>query len=93
MSLHNMHKPVQTVSRLAVAPRYFVRIFGLCKRLQGGSENPGTGSGLTICKRIVELHGRRIWVETASWQGATFFFTLPARALPNQATATRNTPP
>jgi light-regulated signal transduction histidine kinase (bacteriophytochrome) len=57
-------------------PKYAERIFGLFKRLHK-DEYPGTGLGLTICQRIVERYGGRIWAEGRPGAGATFYFTLP----------------
>ncbi len=62
---------------IGIDPQYHEHIFGLFKRLHGGSKYSGSGMGLAICQKIVERYKGRIWVESEPARGANFLFTLP----------------
>ena len=73
---HNKYLFCVSDNGIGLEPQYFERIFVLFQRLHANSKYTGTGIGLTLCKKIVELHGGKIWIESSLGKGSSFYLTL-----------------
>jgi signal transduction histidine kinase len=63
---------------IGIAPDFQEKVFAIFQRLSADDQQGGTGIGLAICKRIIERHKGRIWVESKEGKGSRFCFELPA---------------
>lgn len=66
---------------IGIDPQFKDRVFMIFKRLHSRAKYPGTGIGLAICKKIVEQHGGKIWLESAPGKGSAFYFSIPVREI------------
>jgi PAS domain S-box-containing protein len=70
---------------LGIAPQFKDKIFIIFQRLHNNADYPGTGIGLSVCKKIVELYGGKIWFDSMPGEGTTFYFTIPKVIRPSES--------
>lgn len=66
---------------IGIAPQNMLKLFGLFRRLQRRQDYPGTGMGLAMCKKIVDRHGGRIWIDSQAGEGTTVYFTMSGKVV------------
>ena len=64
---------------IGISKKYYPKIFEPFERLNRVDEYPGNGLGLAICKKVVEMHGGELWVESLPGSGSNFYFTLKSK--------------
>jgi light-regulated signal transduction histidine kinase (bacteriophytochrome) len=74
---NNMYQLSVADNGIGIEKQYHDKVFNVFQRLHSAKDYPGTGIGLSICKRIVERHGGTIWFESVVNEGTTFYFTVP----------------
>lgn len=62
---------------IGIAPQYYDQVFQIFQRLHGRNEYPGTGIGLATCKKLIDMYGGKIWIDSTPGIGSTFYLTIP----------------